>query len=152
MCGPPLIAHRRNVQTRHFHLHQHSPAPAGPARAGEARASHWQIFGHRPKLRSDEIAYCWRNGADMEATDRTAQAYWILIWVPLLLLALFYFYPLAKVLWISVTVPSPGLGNFAQLYSSSAIHRILIITARICAITTVLALLIGYLVAYAALH
>jgi putative spermidine/putrescine transport system permease protein len=88
----------------------------------------------------------------MEAEDRTAQAYRILIWVPLLLLALFYLYPLAKVLWISVTVPSPGLGNFAQLYSSSAIQRILIITARVCAITTVLALLIGYLVAYAALH
>ena len=88
----------------------------------------------------------------MEAADRTAQAYWILIWVPLLLLALFYLYPLAKVLWISVTVPSPGLGNFGQLYSSSAIQRIFIITARICAISTVLALLIGYLVAYAALH
>jgi putative spermidine/putrescine transport system permease protein len=88
----------------------------------------------------------------MEATDRTAQAYWILIWVPLLLLALFYLYPLAKVLWISVTVPSPGLGNFGQLYSSTAIRRILIITTRICAITTVLALLIGYLVAYTALQ
>ena len=88
----------------------------------------------------------------MEATDRTTQAYWILIWVPLLLLALFYLYPLAKVLWISITVPSPGLGNFAQLYSSSAIQRIFIITARVCAITTVLALLIGYLVAYTALH
>src|SRR5262249_2453115 len=45
-----------------FRLHQHSPAPARAAIATEARASHWQIFGHRPKLKSNEIAYCWRNG------------------------------------------------------------------------------------------
>src|SRR5262245_28441212 len=117
MGGPPLTAHRRNVTNPTiFRLHQHSPAQARAAIAAEASASHWQIFGHRPKLKSDEIAQCWRNGAYMETADRTAQAYWILIWVPLLLLALFYLYPLAKVLWISVTVPSPGLGNFGKLY------------------------------------
>ena len=91
-------------------------------------------------------------GAERIGVDETARAYWALIWIPLVLLAAFYLYPLAKVLWISVTVPKPGLGNFAALASSSALQRMLATTARICAITTVLALAIGYLIAYAALH
>lgn len=90
--------------------------------------------------------------ADATTTDQTARAYWILIWVPLLALSAFYLFPLAKVLWISVTVPKPGFGNFADLVTSTAIQRMLGTTARICAITTVLALSIGYLIAYTALH
>jgi putative spermidine/putrescine transport system permease protein len=86
------------------------------------------------------------------AADPTARAYWLLVLVPLAALAIFYLYPLSKVLWLSVTVPTPGLGNFAVLASSSAVQRILLTTLRICVMTTVLALAIGYLIAYAALH
>jgi putative spermidine/putrescine transport system permease protein len=88
----------------------------------------------------------------MRADDRTAQVYWLLLAAPLFLLALFYLYPLAKVLWLSVTVPTPGFGNFAKLYTSDAIRRIIGTTARISLITTVISLLLGYAVAYAALH
>ena len=88
----------------------------------------------------------------MHGEDRTARVYWILLAAPLLMLALFYLYPLSKVLWLSVSTPSLGLGNFTQLYSSAAIQRIILTTARICAITTVITLLVGYMLAYAALH
>ena len=84
--------------------------------------------------------------------DRTAWVYWWLLAAPLFLLALFYLYPLSKVLWLSVTVPTPGFGNFAKLYTSDAIRRIIGTTARISLITTVISLLLGYVVAYAVLH
>jgi putative spermidine/putrescine transport system permease protein len=88
----------------------------------------------------------------MGTDDRTVQAYWFLLAAPLLLLACFYLYPLAKVLWLSVTVPTPGFGNFARLYTSDAIRKIVVTTARISAITTIISLALGYVVAYAALH
>jgi putative spermidine/putrescine transport system permease protein len=84
--------------------------------------------------------------------DRTARIYWFLLAGPLLLLAAFYLYPLSKVLWLSVTVPAPGLTNFGKLYTSDAIQRIIWTTARLSTLTTVIALVLGYLVAYAALH
>jgi putative spermidine/putrescine transport system permease protein len=88
----------------------------------------------------------------MFTDDRNARVYWLLLATPLLLLALFYLYPLSKVLWLSVTVPTPGFGNFSKLVTSDAIHRIVGTTARLSALTTVVALLLGYLIAYAALH
>jgi putative spermidine/putrescine transport system permease protein len=67
----------------------------------------------------------------------------------LLLLTALYFVPLGQVLALSVTDPHPGLGNYALLLENAGIARMLGNTARICAITTVLALLLGYAVAYA---
>jgi putative spermidine/putrescine transport system permease protein len=84
--------------------------------------------------------------------DRTARIYWLLLAAPLALLALFYLYPLSKVLWLSVTVPAPGFGNFAKLYTSDAIRHIVATTARLSAITTFISLLLGYAIAYAVLH
>src|SRR5256885_7094434 len=84
--------------------------------------------------------------------DRTTRAYWLLTLGPLVALAALYLYPLSTVLWLSVTVPTPGLGNFADLASSAAVQRIVLTTLRVCLTTTVLALAIGYLIAYAALH
>jgi putative spermidine/putrescine transport system permease protein len=88
----------------------------------------------------------------MRTDDRTARVYWFLLAAPLFLLAIFYLYPLAKVLWLSVTVPTPGLGNFAKLFTSDAIHKIIGTTARLSAITTIVSLFLGYIVAYAVLH
>ena len=88
----------------------------------------------------------------MFADDRTARIYWLLLAAPLFLLALFYLYPLSKVLWLSVTDPTPGFGNFAKLYTSDAIRHIIGTTARLSAITTVISLLLGYGLAYAVLH
>lgn len=82
----------------------------------------------------------------------TRRLYLVLLLGPLLLLAALYLYPLSRVLWLSVNVPKPGFGNFEQLFASSAIQRVIWTTVRICLLTTGLALLIGYAVAYAALH
>lgn len=83
---------------------------------------------------------------------RTRFIYLALLLAPLLVLAVVYLYPLASVLWLSVTVPTPGLGNYERLLTSSAIQRVIWTTVRICVLTTVLALLIGYVIAYAAAH
>jgi putative spermidine/putrescine transport system permease protein len=72
-------------------------------------------------------------------------------WLPvpaLLLLVFVYLLPLGQVLLLSVTDPRPGLENYAMLGTSPAITNVLITTARICVITTVLAIGLGYAVAY----
>lgn len=80
------------------------------------------------------------------------RTYWVLMLVPLFVLGALYVYPLGKVLWMSVTVPEPGLGNYAALIDNAALRRILGVTFRICLITTVFAVGLGYLVAYVMLH
>ena len=72
-------------------------------------------------------------------------------WFPvpaLLLLVVVYLIPLSQVLVISVTDPAFGLGNYALLATSPSIGRVVATTARISAITTVVALGLGYVVAY----
>jgi putative spermidine/putrescine transport system permease protein len=81
----------------------------------------------------------------------TVGVYWLFIAPAALLLASFYFYPLFGVLWVSVTEPKPGLGNYALL-SSAAVEHVLLTTARISAITTAVAIVLGYVVAYALVH
>jgi putative spermidine/putrescine transport system permease protein len=76
-------------------------------------------------------------------------AYWLLVLPALLMLVVLYFAPLGNVLLTSVTDPKPGLGNYGLLFTSSSVHRTLITTVRIAAITTFFALLLGYVVAYA---
>ncbi|WP_395711522.1 ABC transporter permease [Reyranella sp.] len=80
---------------------------------------------------------------------KARRTYWAFVLVPLAVLACFYFYPLFKVLWLSVTVPAPGFGNYERLLTSEAIQRILLTTLRICLITTAVALVVGYAIAYA---
>lgn len=81
-----------------------------------------------------------RNGA--------STVYWGLVLIPLICLTVFYLYPLSKILWLSVTVPKPGLGNFALLLTNEGIHRILVTTLRISVITSAIALVMGYVIAY----
>lgn len=65
-----------------------------------------------------------------------------------LLLAGAYLVPLAGVLLLSVTEPTPGLGNYARLFTSAGIQRTLATTALMGAGTTAVALLGGYVVSY----
>ena len=74
--------------------------------------------------------------------------YTLLLLPALLLASVFYFYPLAQVIWISVTDPAPGLGNYALLGVSPSIDRVLLTTLRICAMTVAITLGLSYLVAY----
>lgn len=66
----------------------------------------------------------------------------------LILLFLFYLFPVGRVLSLSVLEPTPGLGNYEMLFTSSGIQRVLTVTARICLITTAIAVPLGYLMAY----
>jgi putative spermidine/putrescine transport system permease protein len=84
--------------------------------------------------------------------DRATRTYWLFILLPLAALAVFYFYPLSKVLWFSVTQPTPGFANYERLLESTAIQGILWTTVRICVITTAIALAVGYAIAYAMLQ
>lgn len=76
----------------------------------------------------------------------------LLVAPALLLILAVYFLPLAQVAWLSVTEPAPGLGNYAELAGSPAIHRVLLTTARICCLTTAITLGLAYCVAYALAH
>jgi putative spermidine/putrescine transport system permease protein len=60
--------------------------------------------------------------------------------------------PLLQILWLSVSDPTLGLQNYRLLIDSAAVHKTIITTARICAVTTALALLAGYLVAFVMVH
>ncbi|MDB5511053.1 MAG: transporter permease [Enterovirga sp.] len=67
----------------------------------------------------------------------------------LALLAIFFVLPLAQVLWLSVTDPRPGLQNYAELVSNPLILRIWTTTVRVCVVTTLVSVVLGYVVAYA---
>ncbi|MDB5370379.1 MAG: transporter permease [Roseomonas sp.] len=74
--------------------------------------------------------------------------YWMLVMPALFMLLGFYIFPLVRVLWISVMEPTPGLGNYALLFTSASIHQVVLTTLRICLLTTGITLLLGYAVAY----
>jgi putative spermidine/putrescine transport system permease protein len=84
--------------------------------------------------------------------NRQANAYWLLVAPLLVLVIAFYAWPVLGILWLSVTDPEPGLGNYAQLFGSGSLTRILWKTFRICLVTTVISVAIGYLIAYAMNH
>jgi len=73
--------------------------------------------------------------------------------VPLLaVLVVLYAYPLAMVLWISVSDPAFGLGNYEKLFTAAGIQRMLWTTLKLCLITSAIAMVMGYVVAYALVH
>lgn len=85
----------------------------------------------------------------MTAAGRPGLGWWALILPALALLLVFYVAPILQVLAISVTEPEPGLGNYERILTSESVQRVMLTTLRICVITTVLALLLGYAIAYA---
>jgi putative spermidine/putrescine transport system permease protein len=85
----------------------------------------------------------------MTADRRTS---WMMIAPALVLLAVLFFAPLARVLVISFTEPAVGLGNYALLFTSGSIQRMLVTTLRICVFTTAITLVLAYLVAYVLTH
>jgi putative spermidine/putrescine transport system permease protein len=77
---------------------------------------------------------------------------WLLIAPALAMVVIFYFTPLVRVLWISVSEPALGFDNYALLFTSAPILRMLITTARICVFTTAITLVLAYVVAYVLTH
>jgi ABC-type spermidine/putrescine transport system permease subunit I len=69
--------------------------------------------------------------------------------LPLLLyLGIFYAYPVAAMMFRSIHEPSWTLANFAKIFQTGAYLGVLWLTIRISFVVTVLALLLGYPVAY----
>lgn len=79
---------------------------------------------------------------------RRDTGWWLLIAPAFLLLTLVYITPIVQVLAISVMEPSPGLDNYGRLFTSESVQRVIVTTLRICIITTAIALLLGYGLAY----
>ncbi len=67
--------------------------------------------------------------------------------LPVLLLLL-YVVPFLGIASWSVTLPEPGLANFERLATDGPAFAVILRTLRICFITTVIALMLGYLLAY----
>ena len=59
-----------------------------------------------------------------------------------------FIYPVLRVLLISVTDPQPGFANYALLVDNPALRRVFITTIRIAALTTLVSVLLGYLLAW----
>ncbi len=78
--------------------------------------------------------------------------YWWLVIPALLAMGLFYIYPLTQVLWLSVTEPTPGFGNYTTLYESQTVRNVIWRTAWISVVTTIITVLLGYVVAFALAH
>ncbi|MCC5982774.1 MAG: ABC transporter permease [Rhodobacteraceae bacterium] len=77
--------------------------------------------------------------------------WWLVL--PLLLVVLGMFLgPVLNIMWLSVTVPEPGLGNFAALAHTGSLRSMLWTTVRVCLITTLLSVVMGYSIAYAMMH
>jgi putative spermidine/putrescine transport system permease protein len=74
--------------------------------------------------------------------------WWALLLPAFLLMTVLYVTPILQVLAISVTEPTPGLGNYERLFTSMGVQRVIVTTLRICVITTAVALLLGYALSY----
>ena len=88
----------------------------------------------------------------MQALRKHIHRGWLIIAPLLAMVALLYLGPILNILWLSITDPTPGLGNYAKLGESDALVRILWTTLRICLITTVFSVVMGYSIAYAMIH
>ena len=73
--------------------------------------------------------------------------------VPLfgLIIAL-YVWPVMNILWLGVSDPELGIQNYKLLFTKSSLVKILWTTIRVCLITTLFSVVIGYLIAYAMVH
>jgi putative spermidine/putrescine transport system permease protein len=79
---------------------------------------------------------------------RRDSGWWLLILPAFLLMTAFYVAPIVQVLTISFTEPRPGFSNYERLFTSESVQRVIMTTLRICTITTVFALALGYGLAY----
>ncbi|WP_028634434.1 ABC transporter permease [Pseudomonas parafulva] len=67
----------------------------------------------------------------------------------LLFLGLFFFAPLVGLLLRGVLEPTPGLGNYEQLFANSAYARVLFNTFSVAGLVTLISVLLGFPLAWA---
>jgi len=76
----------------------------------------------------------------------------VLVLPAVLLVVCFCLVPVCRILWLSVTDPAPGLGNYAQLVSNATLGRIVGTTVTLSIVSTLITVVLGYLVSYAMVH
>jgi putative spermidine/putrescine transport system permease protein len=85
----------------------------------------------------------------MQSSDRWAVG---LTFPAVLIVAVFYVFPIAQVLSLSVTEPSVGFSNYVQLFTSPAVFRITQTTLSVSLWTTAFAVVGSYIVAFALIN
>jgi putative spermidine/putrescine transport system permease protein len=81
------------------------------------------------------------------ASSRTA-GYWLLIATLPLFLAVAYFAPFLGVVRWSATLPEPGFGQYERVVTDPIVRSVLLRTFRICAIVTVVTVVVAYVLSY----
>jgi putative spermidine/putrescine transport system permease protein len=77
---------------------------------------------------------------------------WLMVLPFVVLVGAMFLMPLLNIFWLSFTDPAPGLGNYADLFVKDTLGKIIWTTVRVCLITTVISVLLGYSIAYAMTH
>lgn len=87
-------------------------------------------------------------------TSRTSRfnPYWLLVAPAVLLVLALYVAPIVNVLFLSISDPKPGFGNYSKIFESDTVAGLMWRTIRLCLITTTAAVTLGYIVSYAMLH
>ncbi|WP_420394339.1 ABC transporter permease [Acuticoccus sp.] len=75
--------------------------------------------------------------------------YWLLIAPAVIAMLIFYIWPLGEIFWLSISEPRLGLGNYRDLFTNGTLHTIWLTTLRVCVLTTVITVTLGYVVAAA---
>lgn len=91
-----------------------------------------------PAVRSSRA---WRN-------EPSALVGLLLLAPALVLLILFFLVPIARIIWVALADPTFSFDRFGDFFASPAARRSLLTTLRVSAIVTVLATLIGLIVAW----
>ncbi len=77
-----------------------------------------------------------------------AQGYGLLLLPPLLVLVVFFLWPLARVVFQSVMEPVPGLSNFVEIWNNGAYLKVLFNTLQLAGTVTLVTLVLAYPVAW----
>lgn len=80
--------------------------------------------------------------------DPSAAVGVLLLAPALVLLLLFFVVPILRIFWVALSEPTFSLENFSAFFNSPAARRSLLTTLRVSAVVTVLATLIGLVVAW----
>jgi mannopine transport system permease protein len=81
-------------------------------------------------------------------TELSARVGVLLLAPALVLLLLFFVVPIVRIILVALTQPAFGLENFADFFASPAARRSLLTTLRVSAIVTLLATLLGLVIAW----
>ncbi len=84
----------------------------------------------------------------MIAGSRQTRAFLLFLTPSLVFLTVLFAYPVGKVLLVSVTDPELGLQNYRLLIENAALRRVFLTTVRIAGLTTLIAVAVGYVLAY----